>query len=85
MEAATIEFIRGLRYTCASVRCRTWAGDGLTESRLQRLADTYSERGCSLMLGEEVATAPLGNAVAGREPWGNPATGASRGGDDALW
>jgi hypothetical protein len=49
MEAADIEFQRGLKYIFAARRCERWAGDERAESQLGRLATVYRARASALM------------------------------------
>lgn len=50
MQAADVNFTRGLRYIEAAQRCRAWGGDDETQGRLCRLAESYSQRGQALMM-----------------------------------
>lgn len=56
MEAADRDFIRAIQYISASCRLHDWSDDDVTESKLRRLARSYSERAMGLVL-EGVADA----------------------------
>ena len=70
MEAATFDFIKGIRHIIAARRLEEWACDDLpTESRLQRLATVY--RTCGYEFLGMTAGAIRGDA--GLREWAGPA------------
>jgi len=51
MEAATLDFQKGMRYISAACRCFEWSGDEPTRGRLHRHGEAYRQRGQALMMG----------------------------------
>jgi hypothetical protein len=85
VEAADRNFIQAMRYLRAVKRCERWMDDDELRAVSEKLAANYRRNAMACVLKGVGATRGDSDAAPGREPWGNPADCAQRGGDHAQW